>query len=393
MTHSNEALTAPIYLDHQSTTPCDPRVATEMFAVLKEEIGNPHSIEHFYGNRAAKVLSTARERIAESLAAFPSEIVFCSGATEANNLMIRGFEAERLAHRMIMATAENDHKSILNAASHSTNNPAECNIISVDRNGIINLEELSQLASKFPIQFSISWVNSELGVVQPIKEIARIIHKNGGLFHVDASQALGRLPINFDELEVDALSISSHKCYGPKGIGALLIREDLRKKLIPLIAGGGQENGLRSGTVPTFLTSGFARACELAVTEWKEDEQRISILRTKLMEAIIAADPNCGFNGKRAERIAGSLNITFSNTDADALISKLYKTVAISRSSACNSGSVSGSHVLAAIGLDDAQIRRTIRLCIGRFNSLEEIQKCASTFSYAISNTTCSNHA
>lgn len=384
MIQSKESLEIPVYLDHQSTTPCDPRVVEELASVLTRDFGNPHSVEHVYGRRAGSILSKARERIAESLSAYPSEVVFCSGATEANNLAIRGYARERNKRQMSMIVAANDHKSILNAAQDSTLDADALVIISVDRDGIVNLGEIAAAAAKGPIYCSISWVNSELGVIQPINEIARLVRQSGGVFHLDGSQALGRLPVNFDELDIDAISISSHKCYGPKGIGALLLRKDFRRNLEPIIVGGGQEDGLRSGTAPTFLAAGFARACELATNEWREDEQRISALRANLVEAMNAADPRCGHNGAGAVRIGGALNVSFSAADADMLINRLYKRVAISKSSACNVGSVNGSHVLAAIGLDDAEIRRTIRLCIGRFNTREEIDAAVEGFGQAL---------
>lgn len=377
-------ISIPIYLDNQSSTRCDPRVIAQMMPILEHEFGNPHSADHHHGWRAAKVVAAARRRVADALGAAEAEVVFCSGATEANNLAIRGIAKSHESKNIRIVTTSIEHKSVLETAAALVREGFETAIIAPDRDGNVPLRPLEDAMRAGPAIVSVGWVNSELGVVQPIGDIASLCRRHGAILHVDAAQAVGRATVDFDAVDVDLLSVSGHKCYGPKGVGALLIKRRLRPHLRPILYGGGQEEGARSGTVSPFLTTGLAAAVEIAACEWNADERRLRDLRNRLVNAISEADPDCCFNGSGARQIGGVINVTFSEIDVDILLPRIINDLSISRSSACNAGSIVGSHVLHAIGKTDQEIRRTVRLCLGRFTTAKEIEMAANILTKAI---------
>ncbi len=380
----DNGISIPIYLDNQASTRCDPRVIAQMAPILEHEFGNPHSSDHHHGWRAANIVSVARRSVADALGAAEAEVVFCSGATEANNLAVRGFAKSHDPGNLRIVTTAIEHKSVLETVAALTREGFETNVIAPDRDGIVPLRALEEAIRTGSAIVSVGWVNSELGVIQPIDEIASLCRRHGALLHVDASQAVGRVNVDFDAVDADLMSVSGHKCYGPKGVGALLIKRRLRPYLRPILHGGGQEEGVRSGTVSPFLATGLAAAIEIAAREWRDDERRLRDLRDRLANSISEADPDCRLNGSGARQIGGAINVTFSEIDADILLPRIVNVLSISRSSACSAGAIVGSHVLRAIGKSDEEIRRTVRLCLGRFTTADEIDLAAEALAKAI---------
>ena len=368
----------PIYLDFQSTTPCDARVVDAMIPYLTEDYGNPHSVDHQFGWRSAAALDRSRKTISEAINCEPSEIIFTSGATEANNLALKGLMAGLQPGAVRLLVSAIDHKSVVETAEKLRNQGYDVAFIPVNQFGIIELDFLEKAARKGPALVSVGYVNSEIGVIQPMRQIVTLCRRHGAILHTDATQAVGRIPIDFFNDDFDLLSLSAHKIFGPKGIGALIAKREIRTMLGSLIDGGGQQEGNRSGTIPTFLAIGLAAALEIALKENIPKQAAIADMASKLRGAIIAADPNCAFNAGDDVKIAGNINVTLSQMDAQSLLSRTSQDIAISTSSACSSGSVQPSHVLRAIGLGDEEIRRTIRLCVGETSSVRDIEFAAT---------------
>ncbi len=349
-----------IYLDHHATTPLDPRVREVMLPYLGNEFGNPHSRDHAAGWRARDSVETARREVAAAIGAEASEIVFTSGATEANNMALRGIEGGVLASAI-------EHPSVQNAR--------DVLILPVGQDGLVDAERLANAITGETRLVSVALVNHELGVVQPIEEIARVCHDKGMLLHADCAQALGKTAVNVRRLDVDLASFSAHKAYGPMGIGALFIRRGIDVK--PLITGGGQEMGLRAGTVPLPLAVGFGAAANIASRELEADRRRIGGLRDNLLSKLKAAIPGLRVNGSMTARIPGNLSLTLPSVEAEAFMLEMPE-VAISAGSACASGSDAPSAVLSAIGLAPEAAARTVRLCLGRFTAAEEMEQAAA---------------
>ncbi len=348
-----------IYLDHHATTPLDPRVRSAMLPYFEAQFGNPHSRDHAIGWRAGEAVDKARQDLARAINAEPDEIIFTSGATEANNMALRGIDGDILASPI-------EHPSVLNARDVIT--------FPIGKDGLIDPDCLAGAIGSGPRMVSVGLVNHEIGVIQPIAEIARVCRERDILLHVDCAQALGKIAVDVTALDIDLASFSAHKAYGPMGIGALFIRRGVEVK--PLITGGGQEMGLRAGTVPLPLVVGFATAATIARRDLESDHARIEALRDGLLAKLRQGIPGLVVNGSMTARIAGNLNLTLPGMGAEDFTLTLQN-VAISTGSACASGSNEPSSVLAALRLDVDSTARSIRLCLGRFTSAEEVDHAA----------------
>jgi cysteine desulfurase len=348
-----------IYLDHHATTPLDPRVWEEMAPYFMARFGNPHSREHAIGWRASDAVEAARQEVAHAVGADSSEIIFTSGATEANNLALQGVGGSVL-------TTALEHPSVGNVTTAIK--------VRVESDGLVDPAMLAKTINRDTRVVSVALVNHEIGVIQPIASITRICHDLGVMVHTDCAQALGKLPINVHELGVDLASFSAHKAYGPMGIGALYIRRGV--EISPLFQGGGQEMGLRAGTVPLPLAVGFGVAARLASQENMADSIRINRLRDLLLDRLRDGIDGLVVNGSMDARINGNLNLCLPAIDAESLLLELPE-IAMSTGSACASGLDAPSQVLSAIGLSSTEVTRSLRLCLGRFTTEEEVKSAA----------------
>jgi cysteine desulfurase len=367
----------PIYLDHHATTPVDPRVLDAMLPFFREDFGNAASISHAFGRRAAAAVEDARERIAASLGAEPREIVFTSGATEANNLAIQGSARLRPAHRDHLVSVASEHPSVLDVCEALTSEGFRTTVVPVDAEGRVEPAAIGDALEDRTAVVSVMLANNEIGVLQPVDEIAALCRERGVPCHTDAAQAVGRIPVDVDALGVDLLSFSGHKVYGPKGIGALFVRQRRpRVRLAPVQHGGGHEGGLRSGTLPVPLIIGLARALEVCLEDLESEAKRQRELRERLWGQLREAVPDARCNGHPEERLPGNLNVTFPGVDADRLLLALTD-VALSSGSACSTASPAPSHVLLAIGLSEQEAKSSIRIGLGRGTTPEEVDTAA----------------
>lgn len=362
----------PIYLDYQATTPTDPRVVEAMMPYFTTKFGNPHSRSHFYGWEAEEAVELARESIAKVIKAEAKEIIFTSGATESNNLAIKGIAQFYGSKKRHIITVLTEHKCVLDACRHLEDDGFDVTYLPVEPNGLINLENLKNAITDQTMLVSVMGVNNEIGVIQPLKEIGKICRTRGVFFHTDIAQAYGKIPIDVNEYNIDLASISGHKIYGPKGIGALYVRRKPRIRLTPIINGGGQERGMRSGTLPTPLIVGFGKAAEIAMLEMKKDYQHVKILFDRFLEAINREIPEVYLNGDKEQRFPGNLNLSFSYVEGESMILAI-KDLAVSSGSACTSASLEPSYVLRALGVAEELAHTSIRFGIGRFTIKEEI--------------------
>jgi cysteine desulfurase len=358
---------APIYMDHHATTPCDPRVVERMLPFFSGVFGNPASIAHAHGRRAASALEEARSAVADFLRARPAEIVFTSGATESNNMALRGVALRRGAHLVVSAI---EHKSVLAPAALLEREGVEVTRIEPDGEGFIRPDRLRAALRPETALVSIMAANGEIGTVQPLGELATVCRERGVMFHTDATQFVGKIPLDLSEIPCDLLSMSAHKVYGPKGVGALFVRSGVR--LSPLIVGGGQEKNIRSGTVNLPGAVGLAEALEIRREGMAEEAHRLAGIRNHLWDRIVAAVPGASVNGPRSDRLPGNLNVSFEHIEAESLIMALRR-FSISAGSACSSGEREPSHVLRAIGCDDARALSAIRIGLGKGNTMEEV--------------------
>ncbi|HEU4463963.1 MAG TPA: cysteine desulfurase family protein [Gemmatimonadota bacterium] len=365
----------PIYLDYHATTPCDPRVVDAMLPCFRERFGNPSSRSHSFGREAEEMVERARGQVAELLGATPEEIVFTSCATEANNLALKGAACARReagdGNHIISARIE--HKSVLEPLATLEDEGFRLTWLEVDERGRIDPQDVAKAVGEDTILVSIMSANNEIGTIEPIAEVAEIAHAAGAWMHTDAVQAVGKLPYDVDELDVDLAAISGHKFYGPKGIGALYVRRRARRmKLAPSLCGGGQERGLRSGThnVPGIV--GLGVACEVAGRERGAESARLAVLRDRLQEGLEREIEDLVVNGDVDNRLPHNLNVSIPYVDGEALLLSL-EDVAVSSGSACRSSAPGGSHVMKAIGRDDDLARSTIRFGLGRWTTEEEI--------------------
>ncbi len=372
-------LRMPVYLDYQATTPTDPRVVSAMLPYFSERFGNPHSRSHGFGLAAEDAVDRARGQVARLIGADAREIIFTSGATEANNLAIKGaarFAAtyhrrDGQARRRIIA-AVTEHKCVVESCRSLVDEGFEITWLPVEPSGLLDLDRLAAVLDETTLLVSIMAVNNEIGVVQPLAEIGRLARARGVLFHTDAAQAAGKIPLDVGAMNIDLASLSAHKMYGPKGIGALYVRRRPRVRLAPLFSGGGQERGLRSGTLPTPLVVGFGEACRIAGEEMADETARLGSLRDRLWQGLAERCPRLYLNGDADRRIAGNLNLAFEGIEGEALISALDD-VAVSSGSACTSTSLEPSYVIRALGRDPALAEASIRIGIGRFTTPAEV--------------------
>jgi cysteine desulfurase len=368
----------PIYLDHHSTTPIDDRVLAAMLPYLTERFGNPASNSHAYGWEAEAAVTQARETIATAIGAEPGEIVFTSGATEANNLAIKGCAEANLSRGRHIITVCTEHNAVLDPCRYLESLGFEVTYLEVDSDGLISLEVLKSSLRSDTILVSVMAANNEIGVLQPIAEIGQICHDRDVYFHTDAAQAIGKIPLNVSEQTIDLMSLTAHKIYGPKGIGALYVRrKNPRVAIAPQLHGGGHERGMRSGTLSPPQIVGMAEAIALGVADSSQETTRLTELRSRLWQAI---EPLGGvtLNGHPGQRLAGNLNVSFAGLNGDRLLRALQSVVAVSSGSACTSAKATPSHVLRAIGRSDALARASIRFGLGRRTTIEEIDIVAA---------------
>ncbi len=373
-----------IYLDYQATTPCDPRVVDKMHPYFCSLFGNPHSRSHIYGWMAEEAVEVARTQIAELICADEREIVFTSGATESNNLAIKGvakFYGDQKRH---IITCVTEHKCVLESCRTLEQEGFEVTYLPVESNGLVDLNILQQAIRKDTLLLSIMAVNNEIGVIQPLAAIGKICRDRGVFFHTDAAQAAGKIDINVDEMNIDMLSISAHKMYGPKGIGALYVRRKPRVRLAALISGGGQERGMRSGTLSTALCVGFGEAAAIAKAEMAEENHRLWHLRNVMLNGIRESLPQVHVNGCETQRIPGNLNLSFSYVEGEGLMMGI-KELAVSSGSACTSSSLEPSYVLRALGVTDDMAHSSIRFGIGRFTTEAEVKRSVELVVNAVS--------
>ena len=376
----------PIYLDYQSTTPVDKKVFEVMKPYFYEEFGNPHSKTHTWGHRSEDALEDAREKVAQGIGASAKDIIFTSGATESNNLALKGvmnFYKQQNKNHLIVANTE--HKCVLSTAHYLKRQGFEVTYLAVKNNGLIDLQELEKNIKETTALVSIMAVNNEIGVVQPVKEIGEICKKHDVFFHTDAAQAIGKIPFNVDDLNVDLVSISGHKVYGPKGIGALYVsRKKPRVRLEPQIHGGGQERGLRSGTMPTALCVGLGEAVKLAVDHLDENLKHVQMLSDKMYNILSSQLTRIYLNGDKDSRVPHNLNISFAGVEGESLLLRIGEVVAISSGSACTSGSLEGSYVLRSLGVADELAHTSLRIGLSHENTEEEIELIANTIVEAV---------
>jgi cysteine desulfurase len=358
-----------IYLDYNSTTPIDPRVLEAMLPFLKDNFANSSSTHHF-GQSINEYVKQAREQIADFINAESNELIFTSGATEAINIAIKGVAESYSNKGKHIITASTEHKADLDTCKDLERKGFEVTYLQVQSNGLIDFAELEKAIRTDTILVSVMYVNNETGVIQPIKDIAKLAHKKGALFMTDATQAVGKIEIDVDDLGVDLLCFSGHKMYAPKGIGALYVRNKI--KLTPQIHGGGHEQGLRSGTLNVPGIIALAKACEIASEEMALNQRNISALRDKL-EVELLKLPNTSINGVLENRINNTTNICFKGQDANVLIGRM-KNIAISNGSACSSSVVEPSHVLKSMGLNDEDAFASLRFSLGKYNTIEDIE-------------------
>ena len=381
----NRVNAAPVYFDYQATTPTDPRVLEAMLPWFTQKFGNPHS-SHRFGREAEHAVEQAREQVARLIGAEPREIVFTSGATESNTLAIKGVLDFHRAHgtgRDHAITVATEHKCVLEAFRRAEQDGARITVLAVDAEGMLDLGALAAALTENTALVSVMAVNNEIGIVQDLAAVGALCRARGALFHTDAAQAVGKIPLDVEAMGIDLLSISGHKLYGPKGIGALYVRRRPRARLLPLIEGGGQERGLRSGTLPTPLCVGLGAACSLAGAEMEDEARRLSGLRRRLLDGLRRRLPEVLVNGGMERRIAGNLNVAFPGIDAEALI-EACDSVAVSTGSACSSAAVEPSYVLKALGQPEALARASIRIGLGRFTTEQEVDYAVDALSAAV---------
>jgi cysteine desulfurase len=355
-----------IYLDYQATTPLDPRVAAAMQPFMGRMFGNPHS-EHTFGWEAGEGVDRAAEAVAYLIGAAPGEIVFTSGATEANNMAIQGVARSRGRRGNHIVTTAIEHKCVLHTALSFQRSGFDVDVVPVLPNGLVDPETVTNAVRDETALVSVMLANNEIGTLQPIAEIGAFCRAHGIVMHTDAAQAVGKVPVDVSALNVDLLSLSAHKLYGPKGIGALYVSRQCPVALEPLIIGGAQQNGLRAGTIPTLLAVGLGEACRLADAELETDRRHSQELREGFLAALKKEFPDLAVNGDLEHRLPGNLNIRFAGVDSESLLTALQGQIAASTGSACNAGSIEPSYVLLALGLSIEDVNSSIRFGFGRF--------------------------
>jgi cysteine desulfurase len=368
----------PVYMDNHATTQVDPRVLEAMLPYFTEKYGNAASRNHEFGWKAEEAVENARGQIARLINASPKEIIFTSGATESDNLALKGVaELHRVKGNHIVTQAT-EHKAVLDVCKRLESNGFEITYLPVAKDGLINLDDLRRAITPKTILISIMYANNEIGVVQSIAEIGKIAKQAGVLFHTDAVQAIGKISVDVERDGIDLLSISAHKLYGPKGVGALYVRrKSPRAQLAPMIDGGGHERGLRSGTLNVPGIVGLGKACELCAKEMAEESARMAALRDELKDAILSRLEDVTINGSLDHRLPNNLNLSFAGVEGDALLMGIND-VAVSSGSACTSATLEPSHVLSALGVPEELAHSSIRFGLGRFNTAEDVDYVAA---------------
>jgi cysteine desulfurase len=374
----------PVYLDHNATTPCDPRVVEAMMPYFTQQFGNASSRTHSFGWQAEEAVELAREQTAKLIGAEPKEIVFTSGATESDNLAIKGVFENYASKGNHIITAVTEHKAVLDTCKHVEKKGAEVTYLGVDAEGIISLTELEAAIRPNTVLLSFMYANNETGTIQPINEIGALAKKHGILFFTDATQAVGKIHVDVIKNGIDMLALSAHKFYGPKGIGAIYLRrKNPRVKLAAQLDGGGHERGVRSGTLNVPGIVGLGKAAELALQEMKSEAKRVSGLRDKLEDAFLRLGGTL-VNGSRIHRLPHVSNISFGELEGQSLMMSFNKDIAVSSGSACTSASMEPSYVLKAHGLSDVLAHSSIRFSVGRFTTEEEIDYAIETVTKAV---------
>ncbi len=370
----NKNIKFPIYLDYNSTTPVDIKVLEQMIPYFNSDFGNPHSRTHSYGWSAEEAVEKAREQVAKVINCETKEIVFTSGGTEANNLAIKGaarfYKSDTKNHILTIST---EHKCIIETCRNLEDEGFEVTYLDVEKDGLIDLEKFAKAIRPSTILASVMLIQNETGVIQDLKSLGKICRDHNILFHSDIVQGFGKIPIDVEECNLDLVTISAHKIYGPKGIGALYVRKKPRVRLKSIFSGGGQERGMRSGTNPTPLIVGFGLAAEIAVSKMEEDRKHYTLLSNKLLEILNKYLDYIYVNGNIDHRYPGSLNISFEFVEGESLIMAI-KDLALSSGSACTSASLESSYVLRGMGVDEALSHTSLRISFGRYTSLEEVE-------------------
>jgi cysteine desulfurase len=362
----------PIYLDYQATTPMDPRVLEAMMPYFTYKFGNAHSRSHAYGWEAEEAVEKARAQVARLVGADEKEIIYTSGATESNNLAIKGVAEFYKDRRNHIVTTVTEHKCVLDTCRHLEQQGFSVTYLPVQKNGLVDLETLRAAVTDKTVLVSVMAVNNEIGVIQPLAEIGKICRDKGAFFHTDAAQAAGKIPLDVNAMNIDLMSISGHKIYGPKGIGALYVRRRPRIRLVALINGGGQERGFRSGTLPTPLCVGLGEAAEICLKEMDAEAKRLTKLRDRMLAGLQAKLPDIYVNGDLDHRIPGNLNISFAYVEGESLMMGI-KGLSVSSGSACTSASLEPSYVLRALGVDEELAHTSLRIGLGRFTTEQEV--------------------
>lgn len=362
----------PIYLDYQATTPMDPRVLEVMMPYFTHKFGNSGSRSHAYGWEAEEAIEKARGQIAKLIGADEKEVIYTSGATESNNLAIRGvaeFYKDRKNH---IITTVTEHKCVLDTCRHLEQQGFEVTYLPVQQNGLLDLDVLRAAITDKTVLVSVMAVNNEIGVIQPLAEIGKICRERKVFFHTDAAQAVGKIPLDVEAMNIDLMSISGHKIYGPKGIGALYVRRKPRVRLVAMIHGGGQERGFRSGTLPTPLCVGLGEACEIAMKEMGAEAKHLAKLQERMLKGLRAKLTDIVVNGDLEQRIPGNLNISFAYVEGESLMMGI-KNLSVSSGSACTSASLEPSYVLRALGVEEEMAHTSLRIGLGRFTTEHEV--------------------
>lgn len=373
-----------IYMDYQATTPIDPRVMEAMIPYFTTKFGNPHSRSHSFGWEAEEAVEEARKQIATLIGAEAKEIIFTSGATESNNLAIKGIAKFYGSKKNHIITVVSEHKCVLDACRHLEQEGIKVTYLPIQTNGLIDLELLKSNITDQTMLVSVMAVNNEIGVIQPLKEIGAICRAKGVFFHSDIAQGFGKIPIDVNECNIDLASISGHKIYAPKGIGALYVRKKPRVRLTPLINGGGQERGMRSGTLPTPLIVGLGVAAEIALNEMHKDLEHVNYLFDKFLSNINKRISDVHLNGDKDKRYKGNLNLSFAGVEGESTIVGI-KDLAVSSGSACTSASLEPSYVLRAMGIGEELAHTSIRFGIGRFTTEKEVDYAVELITEKIS--------
>ena len=373
----------PIYMDNHSTTRVDPRVVDVMLPYFTEKYGNAASVDHAFGTEAAEAVDMARTQIAELLRVDPRDLIFTSGATEANNLAIKGvMQAAGAGRHMVTVAAE--HRAVLDPSRKLARNGFEITIVDVDRFGMVDPQRIADAIQPKTALVSVMLANNEVGTINPIEAIGNICRERNVLLHTDAVQAVGKVPIDLSQLPVDLASLTAHKFYGPKGVGALYVRRgEPRIRIEPLIDGGGHERRLRSGTLPVPIIVGMGEACRLSESKLEDESQFVANLRDRLWAGLSESLDGLHLNGHSDHRLPGNLNVSFENVDGDALIAALPG-LAVSSGSACTSADPQPSHVLTAMGVSESLTRASLRFGFGRFNTAEEVDTAIALVTKAV---------